>query len=135
MIKDFTPMPYAGINPLPVYVSNVRTYKLIGGVPGGYTITLAKLTVGGSVSAGNPLAHALFESFSDHGEQMKTARTRVSGYDREFIAIKNAMIEAGVEFHPITTCSGEEILRALGEWFQTQNDEIASFSIVSQSCH
>ena len=58
MIKDFTPMPFEGINPLPDYVSNVRAYTLIGTVPGGYKVTLAKLTVGDSMSAGNPLAHA-----------------------------------------------------------------------------
>ena len=49
MIKDFTPMPFEGINPLPDYVSNVRAYTLIGTVPGGYKVTLAKLTVGDSM--------------------------------------------------------------------------------------
>ena len=35
MIKNFTPMPYEGINPLPDYVTGIRTYELVGTVPGG----------------------------------------------------------------------------------------------------
>ena len=61
MIKNFTPMPYEGINPLPDYVTGIRTYELVGTVPGGYVVTLGKLTVGESMSAGNPLTHAIFE--------------------------------------------------------------------------
>ena len=135
MIKDFTPMPFEGINPLPDYVSNVRAYTLIGTVPGGYKVTLAKLTVGDSMSAGNPLAHALFESFTDRGDQMKAARTRVSGYDREFIAVKNAMMESGVEFYPTLPSPCEAVLQSLGDWFSVQNPEITSPVVVSQSCH
>ena len=62
MIKNFEPQPYDGLNPLPSYVTNVSSFTLTGSVPGGYEITLAKLTVGESVSAGNPLSHALFET-------------------------------------------------------------------------
>ena len=100
MIKNFTPEQYAGVNTLPQYVTNARAYTLIGTVKGGYIITLAKLTVGSSMSAGNPLSHALFESFTDHGERMKTARTRVSGKNQELVAVKNAMVETGIEFNP-----------------------------------
>jgi hypothetical protein len=135
MIKNYTPQTYEGLNPLPTYISNSRTYTLIATVPGDYTITLARLTVGESVSAGNPLAHALFESFTDHGERRKVSRSRVNGYDREFIAVKNAMIESGIEFHPVLSSPNEDILRSLGEWFAAQNPEIAAFSLVSQSCH
>ena len=135
MIKDFTPMPFEGINPLPDYVSNVRAYTLIGTAPGGYKVTLAKLTVGDSMSAGNPLAHALFESFTDHGDQMKATRARVSGYDREFIAVKNAMMESGVEFYPTLPSPCEAVLQSLGDWFSVQNPEITSPVVVSQSCH
>ena len=135
MIKDFTPMSYEGINPLPDYVTNVRAYTLVGTAPGGYRVTLAKLTVGESKSAGNPLAHALFESFSDHGEQKKAARTRVSGFDREFIAVKNAMIETGVDFFPTLSSPCEEVLRSLGDWFMVSNPEITECSVVSQTCH
>ena len=51
MIKNFTPMPYEGINPLPDYVTGIRTYELVGTVPGGYVVTLGKLTVGGGQPA------------------------------------------------------------------------------------
>lgn len=135
MIKNFTPMPFEGINPLPVYVTNVRAYTLVGIVPGGYHVTLAKLMVGESKSAGNPLGHALFESFSDHGERMKSVRTRVSGSDREFTAIKNAMIETGVEFFPTLPSPCEEVLSSLGDWFMVSNPEIMECSVVSQTCH
>ncbi len=135
MIKSFTPQLFDGVNTLPSYAGNVRIYTLIANVPNGYVITLARLTVGDSVSAGNPLSHALFESFTDHGIRAKAARTRASGYDREFIAIKNAMIETGIEFHPALASPCEMILRSLGDWFATQNPEIQEFSLVSQMCH
>lgn len=48
MIKNFEPQPYDGLNPLPSYVTNVSSFTLTGSVPGGYEITLAKLTVGES---------------------------------------------------------------------------------------
>jgi len=135
MIKNFTPMPFEGINPLPDYVTNVRAFTLVGTAPGGYRVTLAKLTVGESKSAGNPLGHALFESFNDHGEQMKSVRTRVSGCDREFVAVKNAMMETGVEFYPSLPSAPEEIMQSLGDWFRVTNEEIAEVSVVSQTCH
>ena len=135
MIKNFTPMPYEGINPLPDYVTGIRTYELVGTVPGGYVVTLGKLTVGESMSAGNPLTHAIFESFSDHGIRQKAARTRVSGCDREFVAIKNAMMETGVEFYPSLPSAPEEIMQSLGDWFRVTNEEIAEVSVVSQTCH
>jgi len=132
VIKNFVPQPYDGLNPLPSYVGNVRVYTLVATAPGNYNVTLAKLTVGDSVSAGNPLSHALFESFNDHGKQAKVVRTRVSGYDREFVAVKNAMIGAGVEFHPTLPCPCEDILTSLGEWFVTQNSELSGISVMSQ---
>ena len=135
MIKNFTPMPFEGINPLPDYVTNVRAFTLVGTAPGGYRVTLVKLTVGESKSAGNPLGHALFESFNDHGEQMKSVRTRVSGCDREFVAVKNAMMETGVEFYPSLPSAPEEIMQSLGDWFRVTNEEIAEVSVVSQTCH
>lgn len=135
MIKNFEPQPYDGLNPLPSYVTNVSSFTLTGSIPGGYEITLAKLTVGESVSAGNPLSHALFESFDDHGRRMKATRTRVSGFDREFVAVKSAMSGCGFAFHPALPGACETILYALGEFFQAQNPEIAEVAIVSQSCH
>lgn len=136
MIKNFIPKPFEGGNPLPDYVSKVSRYELVGTVPGGYRVTLAKLAVGSSVSAGNPLSHALFESYTDHGERAKVARTRVSGSDMGFISVRSAMSETGVEFHPALPCSEEDVLRALGEWFKVQNPEISEVSVVvSQTCH
>ncbi len=132
MIKNFVPQPYDGLNPLPSYVGNVRAYTLVATAAGDYNVTLAKLTVGDSVSAGNPLSHALYESFTDHGKQAKATRTRASGCDREFAAVKNAMIMAGVEFYPALPSSCEDILNSLGEWFVTQNPELSGASVVSQ---
>lgn len=135
MIKNFIPQKFDGSNPLPNYAGNVRAYTLLAKVPGDYTITLGKITVGDSVSGGNQLTHVMFESFTDHGERRKVARTRASGYDREFIAVKNAMIETGVEFNPTISSPCETILRSLGEWFQQHNSEIVSTLLVSQTCH
>ncbi len=132
MIKDFVPQPYNGLNPLPSYATKVRAYTLTAKAPSNYVITLAKLTVGESLSAGKPLAHALFESFTDHGERAKAARTRASGCDLEFTAVRGAMSEAGVEFCPALPCPYEEILEAFGEWFMAQNPELTEASVVSQ---
>ena len=71
MITSFIPKSYEEDNPLPTYVTDLRKYILIGTTMGRYKITLAKLTVSNSVSAGNSLTHALFESYSDHGEQIR----------------------------------------------------------------
>lgn len=139
MIKSFTPRPYDGFHPLPSYATNVRTYLLTGTVviagrqP--YEITLAILSIGESVSAGNPLTHAAFESFDSHGERMATTRSRVGGHDREFSAVKNAMIDAGVEFAPVTICESEKFLEALGAWFCGQNPDLKKYRVLSQTRH
>ena len=138
MIKNFEPKPFEGINELPNYVTSVNSYALIAKIPGGYEITLAKLTVGQSLSAGNPLTHALFESFSDHGERRKSARTRangINGCDREFAAVRNAMVETGISFNPSLPYDCETILNSLGMWFMNANPEIEEVSVVSQTCH
>ena len=132
MIKDVTLIPFKKFNPLPTYAKNVRVYTLIAIIPGGYEITLAKLSVGDSMSDKNPLSHALFESYTDHGKKMYEARTRVSGYEREFVAVKNAMFEAGVEFKPITPCHNEDLLRALGAYYKAGNPDIQDYVVVSQ---
>ena len=94
MIKSYNPRPFEQSNPLPGYVAVTKRYELLAHTKNGYVITLAKLTIGQSLSAGNPLTHVLFESFSDHGERMVVTRTRVGGQGGEFIAVLNAMIEA-----------------------------------------
>lgn len=138
MIKNFTPKPFEGINELPNYVTSTKSFDLIARVVGGYEITLAKLTVGQSMSAGSPLTHALFESFTDHGERRRATRTRSNGFnedDREFAAVRNAMCDTGISFNPALPCDSEGMLEALGRWFQDANPEIEEVSVVSQRCH
>lgn len=135
MIKNYIPQRFDGFNPLPNYASNVREYSLLAKVTGGYTITLAKITVGDSKSGDNKLSHAIFESFTDHGERRRMMRTRASGCDSEFVAVKSAMTMVGVEFCPCPACPSEDILRALGDWFKSVNPEISEYTLVSQSCH
>lgn len=63
MIRNFTPQNYNGLNSLPNYVSNIKIFTLIGDISGGYKITLARLTVGNSDSAGNSLSHDRIEVY------------------------------------------------------------------------
>lgn len=136
VINDYNPLPYKGPNPLPTYANLGKVeHTLYGQISGGYIITLAKLTVADSMSAGTPLTHALFESYTDHGEPCAVARTRTSGYDREFMAVKNAMFAVGIDFNPSPTCDSEKILQSLGDWFKFKNPEIIEVSVVSQTCH
>lgn len=136
MIKNFKAQPMGRQNKLPIYVSNINKYTLIGTIHKGYKITLARLSVGESVSAGNNLTHALFESYTDHGEQAKITRTRVCGVDRTYIAVRSAMCEAGVEFQPAyiqLQSVSEELLKALGTWFMSKNLDIVEVAVVSQT--
>ena len=135
MIKNYNPRPFERTNPLPIYVVITDQYELLAKTKTGYTITLAKLTIGQSVSAGNQLSHALFESFSDHGERMAVARTRVSGYERVFSAVMNAMLEVGVEFESVTPCHFSMLLAELGALIQQKNPGIERYKIVSQNWH
>ena len=135
MIKNYNPRPFEQFNSLPTYVTLTERYELLAKTKTGYTITLAKLTIGKSVSAGNQLSHVLFESFSDHGERRAVARTRVNGYERVFVAVMNAMMEVGVEFESITLCHSEMMLTALGAWIQARNPDIEKYEIVSLSRH
>lgn len=136
MIKNYNPRPFEQPNPLPTYVAITDQYELLAKTKTGYTITLAKLTVGNSLSAGHLLSHVLFESFSDHGERMSVVRTRVSDNSgRAFSAVMGAMMGAGVEFESVTPCHFETMLTALGAWIQAKNPEIEKYELVSQSCH
>ena len=135
MIKSFTPRGFDGDNKIPSYATKIKRFTLLAELEEGYVITLAKLSVGESVSAGNQLTHASFESFDDHGRRKAAVRTRVSGYNREFVAVQNAMIGAGVEFAPVTPCTSEDMLNALGNWFREHNPDIKKCSLVSQRCH
>ena len=135
MIKNYNPRPFEQRNPLPTYVNVTAQYELLAKTKTGYIITLAKLAIGKSVSAGNQLVHVLFEGFTDHGERMAVARTRASGYKSVFSAVKNAMTEVGVEFESVTPCHSEMLLTALGSWIQAKNPEIERCELVSQNCH
>ena len=65
MIKNVKLKPFDKPNYLPTYVGDVKTYTLIAMVPSDYEITLARLSVGDSMSDKNPLTHALFESYTN----------------------------------------------------------------------
>lgn len=133
MIKNYNPRPFEQFDPLPSYVAITEQYELLAKTKTGYTITLAKLTIGKSMSASNQLCHVLFESFSDHGERRAVARTRMNGYERVFNAVMNAMLEVGVEFESVTPCHSEMMLTALGAWIQARNPDIEKYEIALQS--
>lgn len=139
MIKSFTPRPYDGDKHLPSYATNVQRYELLGCVEfegkAPYIITLAKLAIGESISAGKPLAHAVFESFDDHGKRAAATRSRMSGYERQISAVKNAMADAGVEFDGVTFSEPENFLGALGAWFLTHNPDLKKYCVLSQTRH
>ena len=133
MIKNYNPRPFEQFNPLPTYVAITEQYELLAKTKTGYTIKLAKLTIGKSMSAGNQLCHVLFESFSDHGERRAVARTRVNGCGRVFNAVINAMMEVGTEFESVTLCHSEMMPTALGAWIQARNSDIEHYEVVSQN--
>lgn len=139
MIMDFNPQPYEGTTGLPGYVTNVRKYVLEADTQEGYRVTLARLTVGDSLSAGKPLTHVLFESYDDHGRRCATARSRVSGFEQEFVAVVNAMSAVGIKIFPTKPCTCKEMLMSLGEWLKARNSELSGLHVcetgVSQSCH
>lgn len=131
MIKNYNPRPFERYSALPSYVTITDEYELLGQTKTGYIIRFAKLTIGKSNSAGNPLTHVLFESFSDHGERMVVTRTRVGGQGGEFIAVLNAMMDAGIEFESVIPCHFETLLTALGALIQAKNPDISKYEIVS----
>ena len=137
MIRNIDLKPFKKSELFPAYVYNngIDIYTLNATVSGGYKITLARIVVGNSLSGGAPLCHALFESYSKNGQKMIETRTRVGGYEREFNAVKQAMIKAGIEFKPIAPCHPEELLEGLGAWYKAANPDIQEYAVVSQTCH
>ena len=113
MIKSYNPRHFEQFDPLPTYVAITEQYELLAKTKTGYTLQLAKLTIGKSISAGNQLCHVLFASLSDHGKRRAVVRTRVSGHERVFSAIMNAMLEVDVEFKSVTPCHSDMMLTAL----------------------
>lgn len=66
---------------------------------------------------------------------MIETRTRTGGYEREFNAVKQVMMEAGVEFESIVPCHPDELLNALGARYKADNPDIEDYAVVSQTCH
>lgn len=84
MIKKYNPRPFEQVSSLPTYVEITNQYELLARTKDNYVIRLIKLTVGTSMSAGKPLSHVLFESFSDHGERRAITKTCIGGYNSAF---------------------------------------------------
>lgn len=137
MIKNINLKPFDKSCELPTYVygNGVDKYTLVATIPGDYKITLAKLLIGSSVSGKTVLSHALFESYTDHGEKMSESKIRMGGCEREFMAAKNVMTEVGIEFEPTAPCHFLEILNMLGAYYQAGNPEILNYEVLSQRCH
>lgn len=137
MIKSVDLKPFEKSCELPTYVygGGIEKYTLVGTVQGDYKITWARLVIGSSVSAGTELAHALFESYTDHGEKMSETKIRIAGAEKEFMAAKNVMIKAGIEFNPTVPCHFLDLLNALGAYYQAGNPEILRYEVLSQRCH
>ena len=79
----------------------------------------------------------LFPAYVYNNEvKLYTLNATVSGgYEREFNAVKQAMIKAGIEFEPIPPCHIEELLEGLGAWYKAANPDIRGYAVVSQTCH
>ena len=137
MIKNVQLKPFEMSLELPTYVygKGVDKYTLVGTIQGDYKITLAKLKIGKSFSGDTVLSHALFESYTNHGEKMSEAKIRMTGCESEFMAVKNVMIKAGIEFENIAPCHFCDLLNALGAYYQAGNPEITEYTVVSQRCH
>ena len=137
MIKDVNLKPFDSSCELPTYVygKGVSRYALIATVAGGYKVMLARLSKGISLSGQNELSHALFESYTDHGEKMSEAKFRVGGCDSEFWAVKKAMAKTGIIFNSTTPCHFLDLLNALGAFYQAANPDIEEYAVVSKMCH
>ena len=135
MIKSIKLKPFDGSGILPAYMKELQVYTLLAKVKGNYEITLARLTVGDLLSGSKKLFHALFESYTDHGKKMRETKSRVNGFERDFIAVKSAMFVAGIEFNPIAPCHFSELLKGLGAYYQAVNPEIQEYAVVSQKCY
>ena len=136
MIKSVNLKPFTRPNPLPAYTrwQGLTTYTLKATVSGDYEILLAVLTIGKSKSGKNELSHVLFEGYDDHGKKMAETRIRAGGYEREFMAVTNAIAEAGIVFDSINPSSSvEEIMMSIGEWYKLHNSEIQNTKIIRQN--
>ena len=117
-----------------VYRNKVDEYELVG-VVGDYNISLARLRIGISKTPNGECSHAIFESFDSHGKKMSESKFRTDGCDREFMAVKNAMIGVGIEFENTAPCHFLELLNALGAYYRAENPDITKCVVLSQRCH
>ena len=133
MIKRYNPRPFEKPIALPTYSTVTEQYELIAKVKGGYVISLARLTSASSRVNDYSRNYALFESFDDRGNRRVMAATKEPAdiKDSEFKAVIKSMMNAGVEFGPVSPCRSEELLAALGAWIQAQNPEIEEYQVVS----
>ena len=137
MIKNVELKPFEKHCELPTYVygNGVEEYELVGTIAGGYKILMARLKVGTSKSKGEILSHAVFESYTTHGEKMSETKIRIGGCDSDFMAVKNAMIKSGIELENIAPCHFCDLLNALGACYQAANPDIQGYAVMSQRCH
>ena len=137
MIMKVNLKPFKDSCELPAYVyqNGVDRHTLIATIMGKYKITLARLLIGKSNSNDTVLTHAMFESYTEYGEKMAETKFRISGLESEFMAVKNIMWIAGIEFSEMPSCHFLELLNALGAYYQAVNPEIEDYGIVSQICY
>ncbi len=133
MTINFIARKFDGNSSIPSYVTNKECYAIIGKTETGYDISLGRLTLGESASAGKTLYHALYESYDDHGHRMSMVRGRSSGPMGKTNAALSAMAGTGVTLADVTVTNFLEVLNQLGEWFLKHNSELKSYDIVSQS--
>lgn len=130
MIKSLNLKPYVEKCDLPGYAYNngVEEHILVANIPNDYCIVLGKLYIGDTTSSnGVILTHVRFKSFDEHGHKMIETKMRVAGLrelEGKFIAVENAMINAGVEFNSMPPCHFLDLLKGLGAFYQAANPDI-----------
>ena len=139
MIRKIDLKPFDKFRELPLYVfykAKVNKYFLTAKVLGGYVINLAELHLAElENSNGEYMAQVIFKSYTNHGEKMIETKSRVDGLECQFIAVMNAMINAGIIFDTVTPCHFLDLLNALGARYQADNPDILNYSVMSQMCH
>ena len=133
--------PYVEKCDLPgyAYKNGVEEHILIATIPNDYCIVLGKICISNTKSSnGATLTHVRFESFDEHGRKMIETRMCVVGLmelERNFIAVENAMIKAGIEFNSVPPCHFLDLLKGLGAFYHAANPDIQSYAVMSQIRH
>ena len=116
-----------------------NTYTAIATIPNDYCMVLGKICIRNTKSSnGATLTHVRFESFDEHDRKMIETRMRVVGLrelERNFIAVENAMIKAGIEFNSVPPCHFLDLLKGLGAFYHAANPDIQSYAVMSQIRH